>query len=140
MRYLLISIFLFIFYTGNLFCQTDEELELHSEGDPWNFYPTKEYNAKLPNVLLIGNSVMNGFKNTVSPELKGKMNVDYWLTPKHLNSEVLFEDMILLDLYYIYNRSLLLDFNILFETIFYEKPLTPSAIISSLYKYRIFQN
>ena len=33
-------------------------------------------------------------------------------------SEVLFEDMILLDLYYIYNRSLLLDISILFETIF----------------------
>ncbi len=33
-------------------------------------------------------------------------------------SEVFFEDMILLDFYYIYNRSLTLDFNILFETIF----------------------
>ncbi len=33
-------------------------------------------------------------------------------------SEVAFEDMILLDLYYIYNRSFALDFNILFETIF----------------------
>lgn len=33
-------------------------------------------------------------------------------------SEVSFEDMILLDLYYIYNRSLAMDFNILFETIF----------------------
>lgn len=33
-------------------------------------------------------------------------------------SEVSFEDMILLDLYYIYNRSVALDFNILFETIF----------------------
>lgn len=33
-------------------------------------------------------------------------------------SEVSFEDMILLDLYYIYNRSLEMDFNILFETIF----------------------
>ncbi|MCK5591153.1 MAG: sugar transferase, partial [Candidatus Pacebacteria bacterium] len=33
-------------------------------------------------------------------------------------SEVAFEDMILLDLYYVYNRSLVLDFNILFETIF----------------------
>lgn len=33
-------------------------------------------------------------------------------------SEVSFEDMILLDLYYVYNRSLTLDFNILFETIF----------------------
>lgn len=33
-------------------------------------------------------------------------------------SEVTFEDMILLDLYYIYNRNLLLDFQILFETVF----------------------
>ena len=33
-------------------------------------------------------------------------------------SEVLFEDMILLDLYYIYNNSLILDFQILIRTIF----------------------
>jgi len=33
-------------------------------------------------------------------------------------SEVLFEEMILLDLYYIYNNSLMLDLQILFETIF----------------------
>jgi undecaprenyl-phosphate galactose phosphotransferase len=33
-------------------------------------------------------------------------------------SEVGFEDMILLDLYYIYNRSMELDFNIFFETVF----------------------
>ncbi|MGB2929035.1 MAG: exopolysaccharide biosynthesis polyprenyl glycosylphosphotransferase, partial [Desulfobacterales bacterium] len=33
-------------------------------------------------------------------------------------SSVVFEDMILLDLYYIYNRGLSLDFSILYETIF----------------------
>jgi undecaprenyl-phosphate galactose phosphotransferase len=33
-------------------------------------------------------------------------------------SEVLFEDMILLDLYYIYNSSLMMDLQILFETVF----------------------
>jgi len=33
-------------------------------------------------------------------------------------SSVSFEDMILLDLYYIYNRNFTMDFNILFETIF----------------------
>jgi lipopolysaccharide/colanic/teichoic acid biosynthesis glycosyltransferase len=33
-------------------------------------------------------------------------------------SEVGFEDMILLDLYYIYNRSMELDISILFETTF----------------------
>ncbi len=33
-------------------------------------------------------------------------------------SDVAFEDMVLLDLYYIYNRSLLMDMNILYETVF----------------------
>jgi undecaprenyl-phosphate galactose phosphotransferase len=33
-------------------------------------------------------------------------------------SSVSFEDMILLDLYYVYNRSFTLDFNIMFETLF----------------------
>ena len=33
-------------------------------------------------------------------------------------SEVAFEDMILLDLYYIYNRSIILDLHILYETVF----------------------
>lgn len=33
-------------------------------------------------------------------------------------SEVAFEDMILLDLYYIYNRNLMMDFQIIYETIF----------------------
>ena len=33
-------------------------------------------------------------------------------------SSVSFEDMVLLDLYYIYNRNIALDFNILFETLF----------------------
>jgi exopolysaccharide biosynthesis polyprenyl glycosylphosphotransferase len=33
-------------------------------------------------------------------------------------SEVAFEDMVLLDLYYLYNRSLSMDLNILYETVF----------------------
>jgi len=33
-------------------------------------------------------------------------------------SAVSFEDMVLLDLYYIYNRNILMDINILYETIF----------------------
>ncbi len=33
-------------------------------------------------------------------------------------SDVLFEDMVLLDLYYIYNRGFLMDLRILYETAF----------------------
>jgi len=82
---------LFIYFS--LVAQTDKELGLHSDGGPWNFYPTEELAPELPNVLLIGNSVMNGYKNIVIPGLKNKANVDYWLTPKHLNSKFLFEDL-----------------------------------------------
>ena len=42
---------------------------------------------------MIGNSVMNGYHHFVIDSLMGKANVDYWLTPKHLNSEFLFEDL-----------------------------------------------
>ncbi len=93
MKKSIITTLFFLLAVLSTVAQTDEELGLHSEDGPWNFYPTKTYNPKLPNVLLIGNSVMNGYKNTVIRGLKGKTNVDYWLTPKHLNSAFLFKDL-----------------------------------------------
>ena len=93
MRYLIISIFLFLLLSGNVFSQTDEAIGLHSEGGPWQFFPASNYQEDLPDVLLIGNSVMNGYHHFVIGSLKGKANVDYWLTPKHLKSEHLFTDL-----------------------------------------------
>lgn len=84
--FLLISVF-------SLFGQTDDELGLHSEGGPWQFFPTSNYQENLPNMLMIGNSVMNGYHHFVIDSLKDKANVDYWLTPKHLKSDHLFTDL-----------------------------------------------
>jgi hypothetical protein len=92
MRFLFIIIS-FSLLSGSLFSQTDEQLGLHSEGGPWKFYPAKEKNDSLPHVLLIGDSVMNGYHQSVIDSLKGSANVDYWLTPKHLKSEHLFVDL-----------------------------------------------
>ena len=78
---------------GVVNAQTDAQLGLHSEGGPWKFYPSKEKNDSLKNVLLIGDSVMNGFHQIVIDSLRENANVDYWLTPKHLNSEYLFSDL-----------------------------------------------
>ena len=50
-------------------------------------------------------------RTTVRPGITGLWQVTG-------RSEVSFEDMILLDLYYIYNRSLVMDFSTLYETIF----------------------
>ncbi|MEX2567598.1 MAG: DUF5703 domain-containing protein [Cyclobacteriaceae bacterium] len=61
LRYLIIfSVFTLQFVFAH--AQTDEELGLHSEGGPWKFYPASEKNDSLKNVLLIGDSVMNGFR------------------------------------------------------------------------------
>lgn len=88
---MLLAVFTFQF--GLTDAQTDQELGLHSEGGPWKFYPAPEKNDSLKNVLLIGDSVMNGFRQFVIDSLKKTVNVDYWLTPKHLNSEHLFSDL-----------------------------------------------
>ena len=93
MRKLIVTILFLFISVGCLFSQTDQELGLHSEGGPWKFYPMTEVNSTLPHVLLIGNSVMNGYHQNVIDSLKGRANVDYWLTPKHLNSEHLFTDL-----------------------------------------------
>ena len=83
-----------LFTSGcNVFGQTDQDLGLHSEGGPWQFFISKQENDALPRVLLIGDSVMNGFHNSLIQSLDGIAIVDYWLTPKHLKSEHLFSDL-----------------------------------------------
>jgi len=93
MRYLFISMCFILFSVVSLCGQTDEQLGLHSEGGPWKFYPTREFNDTLSKVLLIGDSVMNGYHQSVIDSLRGKANIDYWLTPAHLKSEYLFADL-----------------------------------------------
>jgi|GEM_PF-128540 len=70
-----------------------EEGALHSDGGPWKFYPAGDGNVKLSNVLLIGDSIMNGYRGSVIEGLRGTANVDCWLTPVHLKSEGLLEDL-----------------------------------------------
>ena len=70
-----------------------KELGLQSGGGPWQFYPADESDSSLPNVLLIGDSIMNGYRSHVIAGLKSKANVDCWLTPVHLKSKGLHEDL-----------------------------------------------
>lgn len=73
--------------------QTDEQLGLHSDGGPWRFHPADNEAKDLPDVLLIGDSIMNAYRALVVDQLKGKANVHCWLTPAHLKSEGLFDDI-----------------------------------------------
>ncbi len=51
------------------------------EAAPWRIEPAEVTDAKLPRVLLIGDSVMSAYRSTVYKNLAGKANVDAWINP-----------------------------------------------------------
>jgi hypothetical protein len=51
------------------------------------------HDPSLPRVLLIGDSILNGYRATVVSELGGKANVDAWINPLHQNSTGLREQL-----------------------------------------------
>ena len=64
--------------------ETDKRLPAGPKGGPaWGFHAAAARDTNLPNVLLIGDSVMSAYRKTVAEELKGKANVDAWLNPYH---------------------------------------------------------
>jgi lysophospholipase L1-like esterase len=80
---------------ANEFLEVDAAAEetdprLHPDGQGWGFYPSPDQ-ADLPRVLLIGDSIANGYRGTVAAELKGKAVVDAWVTGLHENSPELHE-------------------------------------------------
>jgi hypothetical protein len=86
---LLIAAFLF---AGARAATGDDALGL-TPGGPggWGFYPAAKSDAPLPRVLLIGDSIVNGYRGTVIRELKGKAVVDVWLTPAAENDPKLLD-------------------------------------------------
>ena len=88
----LLALSLLLFPATNAMTQ-DEALGLHSDGGSWKFYPAQSIDDTLPNVLLIGDSILGGYRSHVIKGLKENANVDYWLTPVHLKSPSLLEDL-----------------------------------------------
>lgn len=72
--------------SGNLDLATGQE-------GIWRFYPAAAPEAGLRRVLLIGDSIVEGYRGVVIRELKGKANVDVWLTPAHENHPDLLSDL-----------------------------------------------
>ena len=74
--------------------ETDKRVQ--SDGKGWRIEKAVIKDAKLPRVLLIGDSILNGYQGQATKLLKGKANVDLWVNPynqsEHVNkllSEVL---------------------------------------------------
>jgi len=55
----------------------------------WGFEKAQVTDPSLPHVLLIGDSIVGGYKAGVIALLAGKANVDVWMTPKHVGPGVI---------------------------------------------------
>lgn len=80
------------FSSLQLFAQGDSPTLKHRPGGMWHFYADESRNENDPNILLIGDSVLSGYAENIVAEL-GEANVDYWLTPMHLTSKEILEDL-----------------------------------------------
>ncbi len=62
----------------------DNKAGQHAINGGWAFQKAEITDSSLPHVLLIGDSIVGGYKNGVIAALQGKANVDVWTTPKHV--------------------------------------------------------
>lgn len=51
---------------------------------PWGVKQMLVGDPSLPHVLLIGDSILNGYNGQAVILLRGKVNLDIWVTPKHV--------------------------------------------------------
>jgi hypothetical protein len=61
--------------------QAETDKRLPTKGGSWSLREAVVTDASLPRVLLIGDSITNGYLEPVRKELAGKANIDAWITP-----------------------------------------------------------
>lgn len=61
--------------------QTETDKRLPPKGGSWSLRMATVVDASLPRVLLIGDSITNGYLEPVRKALEGKANIDAWITP-----------------------------------------------------------
>jgi lysophospholipase L1-like esterase len=59
----------------------ESDTRLHSDGKGWRLDQAKVTDPKLPRVLLIGDSILNGYLKGVSKSLENKAYIDAWVNP-----------------------------------------------------------
>ena len=80
-----------IIFLGLLACSVFADLptaresdkRLQSEGKGWRLEKAQIINSKMPRILLIGDSILNGYARQVIKKLNGKAYVDMWVNPYH---------------------------------------------------------
>ena len=80
-----------LFFWGLIACSVFADLptahesdkRLQSEGKGWRLEKAQIINSKMPRILLIGDSILNGYARQVIKKLNGKAYVDMWVNPYH---------------------------------------------------------
>ena len=66
----------------------ERDKSLHSDGGPWRFEQAAIVDTARPRVLLIGDSILNGYLPYVKRELEGTVYADAWVNPYYQSGEV----------------------------------------------------
>lgn len=74
--------------------QADKKLGLTADGGHWGFHGAVGPDSSLPNVLLIGDSILQGYRTEVISQLQGKANVDCLIIPTHVGDLKRLEDQL----------------------------------------------
>lgn len=90
MRYIVV-IFLLVSIKISLSAQKETNHTLHSDGGGWSIKVVQQKGDKT--ILMIGNSIYNGFKDKLAKELPA-YRIVAWSNPYHLNSEHLHDDLV----------------------------------------------
>ena len=86
---ILLPVIVLTLLTGSALHAQETDARLHADGKGWRVDQAKITDPKRPRVLLIGDSILNGYLKTVTAQLDGKAYVDVWVNPynqsEHLN-------------------------------------------------------
>jgi hypothetical protein len=66
----------------------ESDARLHADGKGWRLDKASIADPKRPRVLLIGDSILNGYLKAVIAALEGKAYVDAWVNPYHQSEYV----------------------------------------------------
>jgi lysophospholipase L1-like esterase len=66
----------------------ETDTRLHADGKGWRLDKAKIVDPTRPRVLLIGDSILNGYLKRVVAALEGKAYVDAWVNPYHQSEHV----------------------------------------------------
>lgn len=66
----------------------EQDSRVQAEGQGWRLDQAEITDPSLPRVLLIGDSILNGYRAAVIRAFSGRANVDAWVNPYHQSEHV----------------------------------------------------